>query len=55
MGYTILVVDDHPTVRRALRELLKSTEDPPTLYEAADPEEALPMIRRDGQTSLFST
>ena len=45
-GYTVLVVDDHPIIRYALRELLKSTKDPPRFYEAADPEQALLMIRR---------
>jgi DNA-binding NarL/FixJ family response regulator len=46
VGYTVLVIDDQPIIRHALRELLKRTEDPPRFYEAADPEQALPMIRR---------
>jgi DNA-binding NarL/FixJ family response regulator len=44
--YKILVIDDHPLVRHGLRALLKAKEKPHTFYEAADPIEALPLIKK---------
>jgi len=42
--FRVLIVDDHPVVRRGLREIL-ADEREVELFEAADPHEALRLIR----------
>jgi len=48
----VLTVDDHPLIRSALREVLRSIAPHIELIEASDPEEGLAALRRRPETDL---